>query len=166
MARMNKTTPNINGHARWNTLLLAGVAITLGGLFSREARASIRWETLEAIHAIENPYNRSAPGPCGELGAYQFRLDTWRMHSRRPFNEALDRHCSDEVAVRHYDWLKGALERKGLESSIYNIALAWNAGLGAVMSGRVPAVSRDYATRVENIATELHSRQRQLADAR
>jgi hypothetical protein len=164
MARV-KTTLDIIGLGSWRTLFLAGALITCGGMAS-EARASARWETLEAIHSVENPYNRSSPGPCGELGAYQFRLDTWRMHSQRPFREALDRRRSDEVAVRHYDWLKAALESKGLEPSVYNIALAWNAGLGAVMSGRVPAVSRDYAARVENIATELHARQQQLADAR
>ena len=88
------------------------------------------------------------------------------MYSRRAFNEALDRRRSDEVAVRHYDWLKTSLERNGLEATVYNIALAWNAGIGAVVSGRVPAVSRDYASRVENIALELRSRQRQVADLR
>jgi len=131
-----------------------------------EARASSRWETLEAIHSVENPFDRQTPGPCGELGAYQFRQDTWRMYSHRAFNEALDRRYSDEVAVRHYDWLKATLERNGLEASIYNIALAWNAGIGAVVNGRAPASSRDYATRVENIAVDLHSRQLRVADAR
>ena len=145
-------------------LFLAGSAIAVGSLYS-EARASTRWETLEAIHWVENPYNLRTPGPCGELGAYQFRPETWRMHTRLPFREALDRSRSDEVAVLHYDWLKAALERKGLEASVYNIALAWNAGLGAVISGRAPAVSRDYAARVENIALELRAHQQQLADA-
>jgi hypothetical protein len=143
---------------------LLGLAFAFGCLFS-EARATTRWETLEAIHCVENPRNRQTPGPCGELGAYQFRADTWRMYTRRPFSEALDRRRSDEVAVRHYDWLKASLERNGLEASVYNIALAWNAGIGAVVNGRAPSVSHEYATRVQNIAAELRSRQEQLADA-
>lgn len=141
------------------------VGVFAFGCTAEEVRASTRWETLEAIHSVENPYNRQAPGPCGELGAYQFRADTWSKYTRRPFSEALDRRRSDEVAVKHYDWLKSSLEQNGLESSVYNIALAWNAGLGAVINGRVPAVSRDYARRVENIAAELRVRQQQLADA-
>jgi hypothetical protein len=160
-----KTTFDLKHGLRRRALFLAGAVCTLVGL-DTEAHASTRWETLEAIHAVENPRDRQTPGPCGELGAYQFRQDTWRMYSRRAFNEALDRRRSDEVAVRHYDWLKTSLERNGLEATIYNIALAWNAGIGAVVSGRVPAVSRDYATRVENIAIELRSHQQQVADLR
>jgi len=122
------------------------------------ARAAERWETLQAIHCIENPDNRQTPGPCGELGAYQFRSETWRMYSRRPFSEALDRKCSDEIAVRHYEWIKSGLARGGVAPTVYNIALAWNAGVSAVVSDRIPASSRDYAARVSNVAAELRSR--------
>lgn len=144
---------------------LMGFVFLFSCLFS-EVRATTRWETLEAIHWVENPRNRQTPGPCGELGAYQFRAETWRMYTSRPFSEALDRHRSDEVAVRHYDWLKAALERNGVEASVYNIALAWNAGVSAVVNGRIPSTSQEYASRVQNIATELRTRQEQLADAR
>lgn len=143
---------------------LLGLALAFSCLCG-EVRATTRWETLEAIHWVENPRNRQTPGPCGELGAYQFRADTWRMYTSRPFSEALDRRRSDEVAVRHYDWLKASLERNGVEASVYNIALAWNAGVGAVVKGRAPSVSHEYAARVQNIAAELRSRQQQLADA-
>jgi hypothetical protein len=137
--------------------MIAGAVIVFGTVFN-EARATGRWETLEAIHSIENPMNVREPGRYGELGAYQFRAETWRRYTRLPFERALDRSCSDEVAVQHYEWLKAGLERNGIEASVYNIALAWNAGIGAVLRGRVPAASRDYATRVENIATELQAR--------
>src|SRR5271163_4460606 len=56
-----------------------------------KARGSERWATLEAIHQLENPNDTSAPGPCGELGAYQFREETWKMHTVAPFSRALDR---------------------------------------------------------------------------
>lgn len=156
--------PVRSGRRISRVLGLLGFVFLFSCLFS-EVRATTRWETLEAIHCVENPRNRQTPGPCGELGAYQFRADTWRMYTSRPFSEALDRRRSDEVAVRHYDWLKAALERNGVEASVFNIALAWNAGVSAVVNGRVPSVSRAYASRVQNIADELRARQEQLADA-
>jgi hypothetical protein len=83
---------------------------------------------------------------------------TWAQHSRRPFTDALNRRWSDEVAVRHYDWLCERLARNGLEPSVYNVALAWNAGLSAAVRGRAPRRSHDYALRVGNIANDLHRR--------
>ncbi len=122
-------------------------------------KASERWETLEAIHWIENPRNSPRPGPYGELGAYQFREATWRMHTAVPFARALDRGASDDVAIRHYEWLKQGLVRNGLEATPYNIALAWNGGLSATVRGTVPFAARDYAERVLNIAQSLHHTQ-------
>ncbi len=120
------------------------------------ASGSERWETLEAIHCVENPHNVTRPGLFGELGAYQFRESTWRQHTTVPFARALDRDVSDMVAVRHYDYLKRGLERAGLPVTPYNIALAWNGGLDAAVRGCAPAAARDYAERVANIAATLH----------
>jgi hypothetical protein len=120
-------------------------------------KAASRWETLEAIHTVENPSNSSRPGRFGELGAYQFRASTWKMHSGRPFGEAIDRSASDEVAILHYEWLKNTLAQAGVDPTSYNIALAWNAGANAVIKGRVSSASRDYASRVSNIATSLRA---------
>jgi hypothetical protein len=126
-------------------------------LWAGSVNAGSRWETLEAIHWVENPKDRRTPGTYGELGAYQFRPDTWKMHSRRPFREALDRSRSDEVAVMHYEWIKAALERNGVEVTTYNIALAWNAGIKGALSGRAPRASHDYALRVNNLAGQLQN---------
>lgn len=120
------------------------------------ASGSERWETLEAIHCVENPQNVTRPGLYGELGAYQFRESTWRQHTSAPFARALEREVSDVVAVRHYEYLRRGLERAGLPVTCYNIALAWNAGLAAAVRGRSPAATRDYAERVANIAGTLH----------
>ena len=76
-----------------------------------------------------------------------------------PFSQALDRNASDKVAVQHYEWLKQGLVRNGVEATAYNIALAWNGGLSAVIRGSVPATSHDYASRVTNIAQGLHKAQ-------
>jgi hypothetical protein len=123
-----------------------------------QSQAASRWETLEAIHWIENPHNSPRPGPHGELGPYQFLESTWRMYTDLPFERALDRTASDEVAVRHYEWLKSALVRNGVEPTPFNIGLAWNAGIGSVLRGKAPSASRDYATRVRNLSAELHAR--------
>lgn len=131
--------------------LLTGVFAALA-LFIANAGASTRWATLEAIHRIENPRDLPNPGPCGELGAYQFREQTWRMHTHLPFVRALDRRASDAVAVKHYDWLKRHLEGAGMPATPYAIALAWNGGLGRTLRGTSCAATRDYAERVANIA--------------
>lgn len=116
------------------------------------AMASIRWATLEAIHQLENPSNSPRPGPFGELGAYQFRATTWRMHTKTPFSQALDRQTSDAVAVQHYEWLKRGLEEARIPATPYNIALAWNGGLSAVIAGNSPRIAHDYAKRAANLA--------------
>ncbi|OYU98733.1 MAG: hypothetical protein CFE26_27070, partial [Verrucomicrobiales bacterium VVV1] len=136
--------------------LLLATMLAVSAFGASRAFALPRAVTLEAIHQIENPHDVTRPGPRGELGAYQFRAMTWAQHSRRPFADALDRRWSDEVAVRHYDWLCERLMRNGLEPSVYNLALAWNAGLSAALRGRAPRRSHDYALRVGNIAGDLH----------
>jgi hypothetical protein len=128
---------------------LAGVALLM---LAVGAHAQSRSATLEAIHCLENPTDRTAPGRCGELGAYQFRETTWQMYSQEPFRHALNRRASDDVAVRHYEWLKQQIESHGIPASSYNIALAWNGGVGAVIRGRSPRAARDYAQRAANLA--------------
>jgi hypothetical protein len=120
--------------------------------FIGSAEASSRWATLEAIHKLENPKNSPRPGRHGELGAYQFRSTTWRMHTGIPFQEALDRGTSDAVAVKHYEWLKRGLESAQVPATPYNIALAWNGGLSAVIAGKSPSQAHDYARRAANLA--------------
>lgn len=133
-------------------------------LAATQARASERWATLEAIHRLENPRDTEEPGSRGELGAYQFREQTWKMHTRAPFSRALDRRSSDAVAVKHYDWIKSELDRRGIAATPYRIALAWNGGIRAVLDRNPPAAAADYASRAANIAGELEKSE--LADAR
>lgn len=141
-------------NSRFGAPVLA-VALTFG--LASQLRASTRAETLEAIHAVENPHDSPQPGRYGELGAYQFRPSTWRMHTVVPFQQALNRDASDEVALRHYEWLKRGLVRSGLAPTPYNIALAWNGGLTATVRGRVSAASRNYAERVSNLVQEFRA---------
>ncbi|MCR6657277.1 MAG: hypothetical protein NVV63_16035 [Opitutus sp.] len=141
--------------ARW---ALVGIVGVLG--FGEAAAADYgRYETLEAIHCVENPFNSTRPGRYGELGAYQFREATWKMHSREPFIRALERPVSDQVAIRHYEWLRRELRRHGLPVTTYNIAVAWNAGVTALVKGRAPRRAHDYARRVTNLAQDFSATQ-------
>jgi hypothetical protein len=126
-------------------LLVTIVAFTTG------ARADDRWETLRAINWVENPTNHTRMGRFGELGPYQFRPATWRMHTRKPFSMATQREAADEVAVIHYDWIKAKLEEAGLDATTFNIAMAWNTGVTNVINGHAPSVSYNYAERVVNL---------------
>ena len=123
--------------------------------FTPQIDAASRAATLEAIHKLENPRNSPKPGRHGELGPYQFRAATWRMHTSLPFSQALDRETSNSIAIKHYEWIKRGLETAGLPATPYNIALAWNSGLKAVTSGRSPRVAHDYAQRAANLASVI-----------
>jgi hypothetical protein len=127
-------------------------ALFVLSIFTISSQAASRWATLEAIHKLENPLNLPKPGRHGELGAYQFRQSTWRMHTSVPFERARDRSTSDVVAVKHYEWLKRGLEAARVPATPYNIALAWNGGLSAVISKRSPRIAHDYAQRAVNLA--------------
>jgi hypothetical protein len=131
------------------------VGMLLALLVLPTAQAAGRWATLEAIHQLENPRNLTRPGANGEFGAYQFRASTWRRYTSVPFSRALERLESDRVAVAHYEWLRRGFERAGLTPTPYRIALAWNGGFEAAVSGRSPAVAHDYAQRAVNLAEEL-----------
>jgi hypothetical protein len=165
---MSEVVMNINRNlimgSRVASVRLAA-AFLIGSVFvAAPAHASERWATLEAIHQIENPSDSPKPGIFGELGAYQFCEQTWKMHTEVPFSRALDRRSSDVVAVKHYDWIKDELEKRGIPATAYNIALVWNAGIRAVLDGNPPASSLDYAARAANLAAELG--RGRIADAR
>jgi hypothetical protein len=121
---------------------------------------------LEAIHHLENPRNSSRPGRFGELGAYQFRITTWQMHTSIPFRQALDRRISDIVAVEHYEYLKKQLEAARLPATPYNIALAWNGGITAAIKGNAPRAAHTYAERAANLAAVFDRPQQLVASAR
>jgi hypothetical protein len=146
--------------ARLILALCAGLAV------ARAATIDVtRQVTLEAIHNLENPRNLTRVGPRGELGPYQFRESTWRDYSAEPFLRALDRSASDLVAVQHFEWLKHQLEAAHLPVTTYNIALAWNGGIGAAISGRAPRAARNYAQRAENLAS-VFAKENVVADGR
>lgn len=143
------------------TGVLLLIILTVSGL-ALGATAADRWETLRAINWVENPTNQTKVGRFGELGPYQFRPGTWRMHTDKPFNLAIKREEADAVAVKHYEWIKKTFERAGIEVNSFNIALAWNSGVDAVLSGRSPSVSYNYAERVTNLVETFREGRRNL----
>lgn len=111
---------------------------------------------LSGIRVVETQDQLHPPrGKLGERGPYQFRRSTWRMHTSSSFELAENREVANTVAKRHYAWIEAQLRANGIESSAYNVAVAWNAGVNAVIRGSAPAVAHDYATRVINIANAL-----------
>ena len=68
---------------------------------------------------------------------------------------ANDRASADQVAVQHYEWIKERLAAAGIDANSYNIAMAWNCGINAVISGRIPMQTYYYAERVNNLADNM-----------
>lgn len=143
-----QTNPNLDAAKVILTLCLGFCAVAV-----TDAAEVDRSATLEAIHLLENPRNVTRPGPRGELGAYQFRPATWHAYTTEPFDRALDRNVSDYVAERHFEWLKQRLEAAHVPVTTYNIALAWNGGVHAAITGRAPRAARDYAERAANLVS-------------
>lgn len=139
-------------------LLCASLLCSALGAAALAAESTERAETLRAINWVENPTNHARRGSKGELGPYQFRSQTWRMHTRKSFQLAVVREDADEVAVKHYEFIRRGLREAGIEPTPFNIALAWNSGLGAVQRGQVPVVSYRYAERVSNLVESQRER--------
>ena len=133
--------------------------------FTIVAQGSDRWQTLRAINWVENPTNQTQVGRFGELGPYQFRPATWRMHTQKPFRHANQRDVADEIAVKHYEWIRRTFEQAGVAPTVFNIAMAWNCGAEAVITGRAPMVSHNYAERVSNLVETFKERGRSEANA-
>jgi hypothetical protein len=86
------------------------------------------------------------------------------MHTDKPCRLAVQRDTSDEIAVKHYEWIKRNFERAGVAVNPFNIALAWNCGVDAVISGRAPSASYGYAERVNNLVETFRERRRDIPE--
>jgi hypothetical protein len=132
-----------------------GIALALlaPGVVKAAALAPTQ-DFLYAIRVVESGDNYNCPtGPYGERGPYQFRRAVWQEYTSAPFYRARTAYA-DVVAERHYDWIVHVLSDRGLRPTVYNVAEAWNGGVGAVIRGRIPSATRGYASRVVNIVEE------------
>lgn len=104
---------------------------------------------LEAISAVESGHNPRVRGAAGELGRFQMT----------PMVAAQCGGYGQREAERHLRWLERQLVAAGIEPTPRVLALAWNAGAGAVIRGEAPAPARDYAERVDNVMQALRAQQ-------
>jgi hypothetical protein len=106
---------------------------------------------LYAIRQVESGDRYDGPaGPGGELGPYQFRRSVWHQYTEAPFSGARTA-MADDIARKHFWRIVQGLTVHGVTPSAWNIAAAWNGGCRAVISGRIPRSTRDYAGRVVNL---------------
>ena len=135
-------------------LLLLALASFCRAASAEVASSATADDVLYAIRQVESGDRYDGPpGSRGELGAYQFRRQVWYQHTREPFDQARTAYA-DKVAADHYRWIAGQLSSAGLTPTPWNIAAAWNSGLTAVRSQRIPRSTRDYANRVDNLVHE------------
>ena len=120
-------------------------------LFAANAPAALEQERfLDAVRQVENWDGRD--GRHGERGPYQLTASVWEMHEPgRPFAMARQEAAGRACALKHVAWLQAGLSRAGIDPSPFNVALAYNAGRGAVLRGRAPERAYDYAGRVRNL---------------
>lgn len=105
---------------------------------------------LHALSLVESGGNAAAVGRRGERGAFQMM-------------PAVVAECGgygERQAAAKLRLLARELEHAGVDPQPFNLALAWNAGLGAVLRARALTVSYQHAGRVCALFEQL-SRQPQ-----
>lgn len=95
---------------------------------------------LHAIALVETGGRAHVVGQAGERGAFQMTPAV--VASAGGYSE---RHAAKELRR-----IEAVMLHANIDPSPYNLALAWNAGVGAVVRGRAPESSYDYAQRVRN----------------
>ena len=94
---------------------------------------------LRAVAMVETGGDARKVGQAGERG--QFQMTPAVVASCGGYGE--------KEAAHYARWLELQLVHAGVDPLPYNMALAWNAGPGAVLRSRVPMQSYEYAARVE-----------------
>lgn len=111
-------------------------------------------ELLKSIAQVEGA-KLGKVGKYGERGPFQFLKIVWKKHSKMPFTFASesseDAYIENvNVGLAHIKWIRTQIENP----TEYRVALAWNAGVGAVNRGTFKNRSYNYAVRVMNIHLE------------
>ena len=87
-------------------------------------------------------------GAAGERSAWQITAAVWRRYTRASFQRAsTEVYLPNLIAAAHLRMLRFELSERFQPDTAYNLALAWNGGLGATR--RASVRQRDYAQRVE-----------------
>ena len=104
---------------------------------------------IAAIAAVETGNDDQAIGAAGERTRYQISRAVWEKYSDVPFVRAHQYPGDARKVARAY--VAEIQKRTGRRTSVYHIALAWNAGPNRHVYTRH---SHDYARRVMNIYEE------------
>jgi len=104
---------------------------------------------LKAVSMVETGGDPRAVGRHGERG--EFAMTPAVVASCGGFGE--------HEAEKYARWLERQLVVAGVSPQPFNLALAWNAGAGAVLASRAPAASYDYALRVRNLFEQLNQQE-------
>lgn len=131
----------------------ARILILMVALTVNAAAAGIDMgRVADQLAQVETAGRDGAIGRGGERGRYQLSLPVWLQHrGSQPFELAHDAAISRQVTIEHLAWLVTRLELAGAPVTVFNLALAWNAGSAAVARGRTLSRQRDYAQRVANL---------------
>ena len=110
---------------------------------------------LWSIVQVENTPNHVIGG-AGERSCYQITPAVWAQWSSQPHliassNQLTHRIETKKVAKAHIYHLRSQLTQLEAPETPYLIALAWTAGLSAVLNDTASPRKRDYASRVEAI---------------
>lgn len=100
---------------------------------------------LKAVALVESGGNPHAIGERGERGAFQMMPQV--VAECGGYNE--------RAALVQMKRIEAALIHAGVDPQPYNLALAWNAGIGRVLRGGAPERAYGYARRVEAVFSDL-----------
>ena len=102
---------------------------------------------LLASIAVEEDW-QGRVGKSGEIGPYQMLPGT-RADRRRDLRaRGVFAPTERELAQEHLDWIRKQLKAAKVAPVPFNLAMCWNAGVRATVTGRAPVASYHYAGRV------------------
>lgn len=113
----------------------------------REERLNLD-RMLDVIAEVENSHGRI--GPSGEVTPWQLLPSVWYSYTSIHHLRATPK-WQRHIARSHAETLLEQLKELMLPATPKNFALLWNAGYGAVQSGKIPAAKLDYAQRAQNL---------------
>lgn len=102
---------------------------------------------LQALALVESGGDARAVGAAGERGAFQMTpavVASWGGYG--------EREAAKEVRL-----IERTLLHAGIEPTAFHLALAWNAGRGAVLRGQAPVRAYRHAGLVENTFQRLYA---------
>ncbi len=121
--------------------LLAGVLL-LAILTCGQLQAASPEDCLKrAIAMVETGDNDNAIGAAGETTRYQLSPDVIKRFGKDP--------------QAYLDWIAAQLKRRGVYPCVFNVALAYTAGVEATATGKARVEKYRYAVRVQALYDHL-----------